>query len=113
MNHILLSPFVTETASEVLNEKRECKRPREASSSQSTTSTHTTAKRGFDDLDMERIAKVNNLYASNKKAKRSSAKNSPRMKEMTLIPPVPSAGLNLAMAISLMTSVHSLLNLQT
>ena len=36
------------------------------------------------------ISKVNNLYASNKKAKRSSAKNSRRMKEMTAIPPVPS-----------------------
>ena len=60
MNHILLSPFVTETASEVLNEKRERKRPREASSSQFTTSTRTTAKRGFDGFD-DRIAKVNNL----------------------------------------------------
>ena len=54
---------MTETASEVLNEKRERKRPREASSSQFTTSTRTTAKRGFDGFDGfdDRIAKVNNL----------------------------------------------------
>ena len=40
-------------------------------------------------------------------------RNSPLVKDTTLIPPVPSAGLNLVMVVSLMTSLQSLLIFQT
>ena len=108
---VILSPFVMEKASENLNEERERQRLREESSSQSTTP-HVLGSAVLVVLIWKVLLKPILCMLRTRRPEYALPRNSPRIKEITMILLVPSAGLKLVTVISLMASLQSLLIFQ-